>query len=143
MKKIITMMVFLLMVQLTIAQSFSEKITKEFSFEKKTADNALMIANINGNIKVVGYAGDKILLTVEKIISAKTQERLEKGKNEIQLGIIDRADSLILYSNGPCNRFEKRTNKKNKSNWNNNGWGYTWNDHNEKDCRESYDYTLN
>lgn len=143
MKKIITMMAFMLMVQITIAQSFSEKITKELSFEKQTTDNALMIANINGNIKVVGYAGDKILLTVEKIITAKTQERLEKGKKEIQLGIIDRADSLILYSDGPCNRFEKRTNRKNKSDWNNNEWGYNWNDNNERDCRESYDYTLN
>ncbi|MEO7989139.1 MAG: hypothetical protein ABI663_06325, partial [Chryseolinea sp.] len=88
MKNIILMIGCMLVVQLAIAQSFTEKITKELTFEKKSIDNALQIANINGNIKVVGYAGDKILLTVEKTINAKTQERLERGKKEIQLGII-------------------------------------------------------
>lgn len=143
MKKILALMVTMLLAQLTIAQSFSETITKEFSFEKKTADNALMIANINGNIKVVGYTGDKILLTIEKTIHAKTQERLEKGKKEIQLGIIDRADTLILYADGPCNQFEKKPNDRNRSNWNNKGWSYNWSNHDGRSCQESYDYTLN
>lgn len=143
MKNIILMIGLILIVQLTIAQSFTEKITKEITFEKKSIDNALMIANINGSIKVMGYTGDKILLTVEKTITAKTQERLEKGKKEIQLGIIDRADTIIVYSDGPCNHFEQRTNKKHNSNGNKNGWGYSWNDHNGKDCQESYVYTMN
>ena len=85
MKNVILIIGLMMVVPLTIAQSFSETITKELIFEKKNIDNALMIANINGNIKVVGYAGDKILLTVEKTINAKTQERLENGKKEILL----------------------------------------------------------
>ena len=142
MKNIIPIIGLMMVAQLTIAQSFTEKITKELTFEMKSIDNALQIANINGNIKVVGYGGDKILLTVEKIINAKTQERLEKGKKEIQLGIIDRADTLILYSDGPCNHFERRANNKRHSD-RDKKWGYTWNDHNGRDCEENYDYTLN
>jgi DUF4097 and DUF4098 domain-containing protein YvlB len=143
MKKIILMIGLLLVVQLTIAQSFTEKITRELRFEKKSNDNAFIVANINGDIKVVGYAGDKILLTVEKIINAKTQERLEKGKTEIQLGIIDRADTIIVYSDGPCNRFERRTNEKRNTGRNKKAWGYNWNNNNGRGCQENYDYTLN
>src|SRR4051794_1318207 len=79
------------------AQSNSEKITRELTFEKKGPANTLMIFNINGDIKMEGYDGDKILLEVEKTITGKTQARLEKGKQEIQLGVMDRADTLIFY----------------------------------------------
>ena len=53
-------------------QTFSEKITKELSFEKKGNNNTVMIFNINGDVKVEGYGGDKILIEVEKKITGKT-----------------------------------------------------------------------
>jgi hypothetical protein len=71
------------------AQTHTEKINKEFEFEKRGSHNALMIANINGNIKVEAYPGDKIQVEITKRIQGKTNERLEKGKTEIQLGVID------------------------------------------------------
>ncbi|HEY9006834.1 MAG TPA: hypothetical protein VIM75_11900 [Ohtaekwangia sp.] len=120
------------------AQTHTEKITKEFTFEKKSADNALMIANINGSIKVEGYTGDKILVEVTKTIYAKTQARLEKGKEKIQLGVIDRADSIILYAEGECNKFGRKTNRGGK---NQRGWGYSW-ENNDRSCNEEYDYRL-
>lgn len=143
MKNVILIIGLMMVVPLTIAQSFSETITKELIFEKKNIDNALMIANINGNIKVVGYAGDKILLTVEKTINAKTQERLENGKKEIQLGIIDRADTLIVYVDGPCNHFEPARKGNSSSHWAKDGWGYNWKNCDGRNCRETYDYTMN
>jgi len=45
-----------------LAQDFSEKITKEFTFEKKGLNNTILLANINGDIRVEGYEGDKVLL---------------------------------------------------------------------------------
>src|SRR5688572_29196061 len=89
------------------AQTHSEKIVKEFSFEKKGIHNALMIANINGDIHVQAYEGDRIQIEVTKTINGKTPERLEMGKAEIQLGIVDLADTIMLYVSSPCNRFEK------------------------------------
>ncbi len=122
-----------------VAQSFTEKITKELVFDKKSPDNALMIANINGSVTVTGYEGDKIMIEAIKTIKAKTNERLEKGKAEIKLGIIDRADTLILYTEGVCNKFGHGS----KNNWGSkqNGWGYNWNSNND-DCKTLYDYTL-
>ncbi|MBL0741256.1 DUF4097 family beta strand repeat-containing protein [Chryseolinea lacunae] len=121
------------------AQTHTEKVVKELSFEKKNAANAVMIANINGSIKVVGYEGEKILVEVTKTINAKSAARLEKGKSEIQLGVVDLADSLILYVAGECGSFGKQDHKHN--NHNNRNWGYSWNN-NCDNCRHDYDYKM-
>lgn len=138
--KTIILIIATLLQSTSFAQSFTEKITKELSFEKKGVENALMVANINGSIKVTGYDGDKILIEVTRTIKAKTPDRLEKGKAQIKLGIIDRADTLILYTEGLCSQFGK-TSKKNGDWTHRNGWGYDWNDRDE-DCKELCDYSF-
>lgn len=122
------------------AQNFSETISKEITFEKKSPDNALMISNIFGNVKVVGYEGEKILLEVKRSIYAKTDARLEKGKQEVQLGIIDRADTIILYVSDGCNQFRKRNSRSGHSNRHDQGWGYhsEW----QNNCHIDYDYKM-
>jgi DUF4097 and DUF4098 domain-containing protein YvlB len=124
------------------AQTFTEKISKELTFDKK-GENTLIVANINGSVKVTGYEGDKILIELTRTIKGKTEERLEKGKREVQLGIQDLADTLILFTDGLCSQFG-RAGKKNSGNWNGShgGWGYQWNNHDNKECRETYDYTF-
>ena len=57
-------------------QVSTETITRELQFEKRGSNNTIMIFNINGNIKVEGYSGDKVVIEVEKRISAKTGDRL-------------------------------------------------------------------
>jgi hypothetical protein len=122
------------------AQNFSETISKELTFEKKSPDNALMISNIFGNVTVVGYEGQKILLEVKRSIYAKTDARLEKGKQEVQLGIIDRADTIIVYVSDGCNQFRKRSNRSGRSNRHDQGWGYhsEW----QNNCHVDYDYKM-
>ena len=142
-----TKLYVLLMMSLSIgacAQTFTEKITKELTFEKKAPHNTLMVFNLNGNIKVEGYDGDKIIVEVEKIINGKTQVRLEKGKAEIQLGVMDSADTILLYVEGVCNKFGKMKRKGNRSNkWN--SWGYNWNDCKGNNCNndKEYDHEMN
>ena len=76
--KLKLVVVSLLVSQALFAQQFSEKITKELTFEKASSDNALIIANINGNVKVVGYEGSKIQVEVTRAIYAKTDARCPK-----------------------------------------------------------------
>lgn len=123
------------------SQTFSEKLSKEFTFEKASASNTLMVANINGFVKVVGYEGESILVEVEKTIKAKTEARLEKGKNELLLGVIDRADTIILYVKGLCTTFMQNTHKKHKQMA---GWGYNWDGCSESQWQkdEGFEYTL-
>jgi putative adhesin len=139
--KLKLIMVGLLIGQWCWAQQFSEKITKEYTFEKATPDNAIMVANINGNVKVTGYEGTKIMVEVNRSIYAKTDARLEKGKQEIKLGVIDRADTLIFFVEEGCNQFGRKINGKNHNGSFNNGWGYNW-DCRERNCRTEYDYKM-
>ncbi len=141
-KACILLLVICVSVSFLAAQMHTEKISREFTFEKKSPDNALVIANINGDVKVVSYEGDKILVEVTMTIKAKTEARLEKGKKEIQLGIIDRADTIILYVDGTCSLFSRNHRKsKGDDRWNRN---YTYNrsNYNNDNCREEFDYTL-
>jgi DUF4097 and DUF4098 domain-containing protein YvlB len=119
------------------AQSFTDKITRELKFEKVSVANTLILANINGSIKVQGYDGDQILIEAERTIKAKTDARLEQGKKEMQLQVIDRVDTLIVYVGGGCNHFGYHSNRKHNS-----GWSYQW-DCNNGDCNPPYDYTFN
>ncbi|MBY0436534.1 MAG: hypothetical protein K2U26_20765, partial [Cyclobacteriaceae bacterium] len=144
MKTFITTMLLLIAGSLT-AQTFNETIRKEFSFEK-AGNNTLMVQNINGDVKVEGHAGTNIVVEVLRRITGKTQARLEKGKQEIQLGVIDRADTILLYVQGTCTDFGKRPQGKKHSDkrprWN--GWGYDWNNCNgDGDCDKEYDYEMN
>ena len=57
-----------------------EHVSKEFTVSAgQAAKNVLAIYNINGFIKVEGYNGDKVVLEIDKKISAKTQEGLDEG----------------------------------------------------------------
>lgn len=140
MKKII-LGLLMVMPCLAIAQIHNEKITKELTFEKKSPANTLMIFNINGDVKVEGYNGDKIIIEVDKMIRAKTDARLAAGKEEIQLGVMDRADTLMLYVGGVCNEFGKAMRGQgNGRKWGN--YGYNWNNCDGKNCNKPYDYKM-
>ena len=121
-----------------LAQTFREKISREIGFEKRTADNVIIVDNINGNVQVIGYDGDNVVLDVDKTIQTKTEDRLQKGKEQIQLGVIDRADTLIFYVKGTCATFTKNNGYGQE---NGSRWGYKWNQSN--DCRDMFDYKMN
>lgn len=145
MKNLFILIVMVMTVSLMQAQTFSEVIKKEFVLQKISDANALMLFNISGDIKISGYDGDKIIIEVERKITGKTTSRLEEGKQEIALGFLDKADTLILYTKGSCNAFGKFNHSNNKrNNTKYNGYGYDWNNCNEKGSNEkSYDYEMN
>lgn len=126
------------------AQTFSEVIRKEFTFEKKSDANALMLFNISGDVKISGYNGDKIIIEVERKIIGKTVAGLEQGKQEIGLGLLEKADTFILYTKGLSTAFGKLNNKKNKyESKKYNGYGYDWNNCNNSVSEKNYDYEMN
>lgn len=60
------------------AQEFKEHINKEFSVT--SAHPVLAVYNVSGSVKVIGYSGNKIVMDIDKTISAKNNEILETGK---------------------------------------------------------------
>jgi hypothetical protein len=139
MKTIINLILAILSAHLAAAQTFSETIKKEFAVEKTGVKNTILVANINGNIHVVGYEGSKVIVEVEKKITAKTQQRLEAGKKEIQFGTMNLADTLIFYMQGGCNVFGKQ-NWKARNFGTPNKWTYNWDGNHG--CDTKYEYKL-
>ncbi|CAG5069189.1 hypothetical protein DYBT9623_01925 [Dyadobacter sp. CECT 9623] len=93
---------------------FSDHVKKEFTLSQNAATSTLAIYNINGFIKVEGYDGDKVILEIDKKITAKSKEVLEEGKNQFKLEFDQKADSIIAYIADP---FDSRPNRGRK-NWN-------------------------
>ncbi|MCE7060448.1 DUF4097 family beta strand repeat-containing protein [Dyadobacter sp. CY343] len=93
---------------------FSDHVKKEFTLSQNAAGSTLAIYNINGSIKVEGYDGDKVILEIDKKITAKSKEVLEEGKNQFKVEFDQKADSIIAYIADP---FDSRPTRGRK-NWN-------------------------
>lgn len=92
---------------------FKEHVSKEFALTQNASANVLAIYNINGSIKVEGYSGNKVLIEIDKTITGKTNEILDKGKQEFKLNFDQKADSIIAYIAEP---FDSRPNH-GRRNW--------------------------
>jgi hypothetical protein len=97
------------------AQEFKEHISKEFPVSK-AASGVLAIYNLNGPVKVEGYAGDKVVVEIDELITADDSTDLQAGKNEFKLGIDQKADSIMVYIAEP---YDTRPHRR----WNDDGWG--------------------
>jgi len=95
-------------IQTTNAQQkkFTEQIKKEIQLSNNI-ENGLVIKNVFGSVSVEGYNGDKVLIAVEKIITAKTNEDLELGKEELKVKIFQDGNSVILHPDAPYIQFNK------------------------------------
>ncbi|MGC4038323.1 MAG: hypothetical protein QM764_20335 [Chitinophagaceae bacterium] len=103
------------------AQEFKEHINKEIA---ASANSVLAVYNIDGSVKVIGYAGDKIIFDVDKKITAKTSDELEKGKKEFQLAIDKDGDTVEAYIAGP---FDSRPHHQWNDNWDDRRVRYRYN----------------
>jgi len=90
------------------AQEFREHISKEFTLSNEASGATLFIYNISGFIKVEGYAGNKVLLEMDKTIKADDDENLEIGKKEFRLAFGQENDSIIAYIASPYDSRPRR-----------------------------------
>ncbi len=105
------------------AQEFKEHLSKEFTPTGAVGSTTLAIYNVNGFIKVEGYPGNKVLLEIDKTISAKNQPTLELGKKEFSLQFEQKGDSLIVYIAEPFDSRPDR-NRWNRENHRRIEYGY-------------------
>ena len=61
----------------------------------------LEVDNVYGSIHVTGYNGNEVQMTVEKIIEADSQSKLDEARREVKLDTTQSADRLKLYVDGP------------------------------------------
>ncbi|HZE83754.1 MAG TPA: hypothetical protein VE035_05555 [Puia sp.] len=107
------------------AQEFNEHISKEFTLQKPAGSSTLAIYNIEGPIKVEGYSGDKVVIEINKTITAKTNEILETGKKEFRLEFEQTADSITCYIAEP---YDSRPHERyHRNDWNDREIEYRYN----------------
>jgi DUF4097 and DUF4098 domain-containing protein YvlB len=99
------------------AQDFKEHISKEYTV-KNVSTQTLSIYNVFGDIKVEGYNGDKILLEINKTISAKNHTDVEIGKKEFKLEFSQNSDTIMAYILEPQDSRPHR-NYRNNYDWEN------------------------
>jgi DUF4097 and DUF4098 domain-containing protein YvlB len=90
------------------AREFTEHLNKEFIISGNASGSMLFIYNISGFIKVEGYQGNKILLEMDKTISADNDKDLEAGKKEFRLAYDQKNDTVMAYIAGPYDSRPRR-----------------------------------
>jgi hypothetical protein len=113
----------------TNATEFKEHLSKEFILAGDASRNTLFIYNISGFIKVEGYQGNKVLLEMDKIITADDDKSLEEGKKEFRLAFVERTDTIMAYIAEP---YDSRPHRH---------WQYI-DDHREIDYNYNVDFTV-
>ena len=81
-------------------EQLTEHITQEYTI-KQSSVGILTIYNLEGSVKVEGYSGDKVIIEIDKTVSAKTHEILDQAKKEIKLGFEQIGDSVVTYLQAP------------------------------------------
>lgn len=86
-----------------VAQKAVEKesITRSINFNTATGTHVLAVQNIQGDVTVEGYNGDKVELAAQKTITADNQADAEKGKREVQLKTVASGDTVYVYLEAP------------------------------------------
>ena len=102
----------LLGVILSCANATSHEVTNKEHIHQEftvTPTSKLLVYNLNGSIKVEGYEGTKVIVEIDKTLSAPNNQELEKAQKEVKLGTDQQVDSLTLFTDQPyCTRPNKR-----------------------------------
>jgi len=78
-----------------------EEIQKTLKFQDPAKPRELLIDNVFGSIWVEGTTGQEIELVAHKIIKAKTQDRIQKAKEDVKLEITEDGNTIDLFVDGP------------------------------------------
>src|SRR5512133_4106065 len=112
MKKVIVALLMGMGIVCTVQEAhcreFREHLSKEFVLTGNGSVSTLFIYNISGFIRVEGYSGNKVLLEMEKTISADDDKNLETGKKEFRLAFDQRSDTVMAYIAEPYDSRPRR-----------------------------------
>lgn len=101
------------------AQTSQEKIHQTYTWGA-APQRVLMVVNIVGDVIIEGTTGNQVEVDVTKTITAPAAAQRDAGVKAVQLGVVERPDTLILYVKGLCSTFGYVRSAKG------NGWQYQW-----------------
>lgn len=92
------------------AQSSREHISKEIALPSAPNQTVVEVYNLLGSVRVEGYSGNKVLLEIDKTVSAKNKADIELGEKEFELGVDTRKDTIVIYTKAPYDTRPSRNN---------------------------------
>jgi len=78
-----------------------EEIQKTLKFQDPSKPKEVLVDNVFGSIKVEGTSGQEVLLLAHKTIKARTNEKIQKAKEEVRLDISEEGNTVEIYVDGP------------------------------------------
>jgi hypothetical protein len=105
-RHIVPVLIIILLAAFVFAESvykFEEKeeIQKTLKFQDPAKPKSLQLDNVFGGIDVQGYDGSQVELVAHKTIKAKTQDKIQKAKEEVKLDIKENGGTIDIYVDGP------------------------------------------
>ena len=99
----------IMMIPLTAGQDWEESypvsekstISKSIPFADMAAAKSLIIDNVIGPVKVEGTKRTNVKIIVEKVIHAKSSDKIRRAKEEVRLDINAEGGEVELYVDGP------------------------------------------
>ncbi len=78
-----------------------EEIHQTLNFSGPAGSKYVDVDNVNGSITVTGYDGREVQLVAYKTIHARSQEKIQEAQERVRLEIIEEANAIKLYVDGP------------------------------------------
>jgi DUF4097 and DUF4098 domain-containing protein YvlB len=105
-RHIVPVLIIIMLAALGFSESdykFEEKeqIQKTLKFQDPAKPKSLQLDNVFGAIDVQGYDGSQVELVAQKTIKAKTQDKIQKAKEEVKLDIKEEGGAIDIYVDGP------------------------------------------
>ena len=84
------------------AEELSDRreINKSIAFEG-SGTRRVIVNNVWGSIAIEGYGGETVEMTAVETVRARTAERIELARREVELQILEREGEIELYVDGP------------------------------------------
>ncbi len=98
------------------AQSLKEHISKEVALPSTPSNTVIAVYNLIGSVRVEGYSGNKVLVEIDKTVSAKNKADAERGNQEFELGIDTKNDTIVIYTKAPYDTRPSQSNMSDKNN---------------------------
>ena len=78
-----------------------EEIRQTLHFSHPAATKRVEVDNINGSIIVKGYSGQDVELVANKYLRGRSQEKLERGRQDVRLEISEEDNVIKLFVDAP------------------------------------------
>jgi hypothetical protein len=123
--KFIGLFIALIAGMATQAQSSNETIKEEKQFPTSSADNLLVVNNIEGFVKVEGYSGNTVQIEGNLRIIGNNQRQLDQAKSELSMKVATKDDIIYVYLDSPDIDFNINTGRyEHNQKWSNKRYKY-------------------